>query len=179
VRVLGHLAALIGVKEDIVDVKGSSNKRLLVGSRNGNSTVTGSTSKGAYSPQALTNGAEINVDLDLVVLKGNKRKSKSRVAAKPEKKRDVKGGLRKSLARSTYLGRTSSRSTGSADISEGRIGDVGKLGGVTDHLEVTTLLFSRHGKLVPDVHPVTVLTVDALATNLNLNLGNKLLTREI
>jgi hypothetical protein len=89
VRVLGHLAALIGVKEDIVDVKGSSNKRLLVGSRNGNSTVTGSTSKGAYSPQALTNGAELNVDLDLVVLKGKKRKSQSRVAAKPELTTDV------------------------------------------------------------------------------------------
>ena len=122
-RVLGHLAALISVKEDIVDVKGSSNKRLLVSG--GYRYSSGSSSKGAYSPQALTDGAEINVNLDLVVLKGNKRKSKTRVAVEPEKKRDVKGGLRKSLARSTYLRRTSSRSTGSRDISERRIGDVG------------------------------------------------------
>jgi hypothetical protein len=34
-------------------------------------------------------------------------------------------------------------------------------------------------ELVPDVHPVTVLAVDALATNLNLNRLDKLLTREI
>jgi hypothetical protein len=30
VRVLGHLASLVGIKEDIVDVKRSSNKGLLV-----------------------------------------------------------------------------------------------------------------------------------------------------
>jgi hypothetical protein len=39
VRVLSHLAALIGVKEDIVDVKGSSNKRLLVSSGNRKSSA--------------------------------------------------------------------------------------------------------------------------------------------
>ena len=32
VRVLGHSASLVGVKEDIVDIKRSSNKRLVVGS---------------------------------------------------------------------------------------------------------------------------------------------------
>jgi hypothetical protein len=32
VRVLGHSATLIGIKEDIINVKGSSYKRLVVGS---------------------------------------------------------------------------------------------------------------------------------------------------
>ena len=35
------------------------------------------------------------------------------------------------------------------------------------------------GHLVPDVHPVAVLAIDALATNLNLNLGDELLTDEV
>jgi len=177
VGVLGHLAALVSVKEDIVDVKGSSNKRLLVGGAGGDSSGGGR--KVLDSPEALTDGTEINVDLDLVVLKSNKRKSKSGVTAKPEKKGNVKSGLRKSLARGTHLGRTTGSSTRTADISKGRISDVGKLGGVTDHLEVSALLLGRHGKLVPDVHPVTILTVNTLTTNLHLDLSNKLLTGEI
>jgi hypothetical protein len=175
--VLGHLSTLVSVKEDIVDVKRSGNKGLLVSSRNG--LRTGSAVKGLDSPQALTNRTEINVDLDLVVLKGNQRKSKSGVAAKPEKKGNVKGGLRKGLARGTDLGRSTGSGTRSTDISERRIGDVGKLGGVTNHLEVTAKLIGRHGKLVPDVHPVTVLTVNALTSNLNLNLSDELLSGEI
>jgi hypothetical protein len=51
--------------------------------------------------------------------------------------------------------------------------------GVTDHLVVTILLLLGESNLVPDVHPVTVLTVNALSTDLNLNLSNQLLTGEI
>ena len=177
VGVLGHLSALVGVKEDIVDVERSSNKRLLVSS--GTVAAFRRTSKVLDSPEALTDGTEVNVDLDLVVLKGNKRKSKSGVAAKPEKKRNVKSGLRKGLAGGTHLGRTARSSTGTSRFSKARVSDVGKLGGVTDHLEVTSCCSLEKGKLVPDVHPVTVLTVNALTTNLDLNLGDKLLTDEI
>ena len=172
--VLGHLAALISVEEDVVNIEGSSHEGLLVSS--GNSLGTGTQSR--HGPQALTNGAEINVDLHLVVLKGNQGKGKSGVAAKPEKKRHVKGGLRKSLAGSAHLGR-SSGSAGARHISEGGVSDVGKLGGVTDHLVVTRLLLLGKSKLVPDVHPVTVLAVNALTSNLHLNLGNQLLTNKI
>jgi hypothetical protein len=67
VRILSHLAALIRVQEDVVNVQGGSNKGLLVslGDRDGVSTCVGDTVDG---PQALTNGAEIDVDLDLVIL---------------------------------------------------------------------------------------------------------------
>jgi len=41
---------------------------------------------------------------------------------------------------------------------------------------VASLLLTSEGKLVPDVHPVTVLAIDTLATNLNLNHGDELLT---
>ena len=176
VGVLSHLAALISVKEDVVYVKGSSYKRLLVSTAYG--LCTGSR-KRLYGPQALTDGAEVNVNLNLVVLKGNKRKSKSRVAAEPELKWDVKSCLRKGIAGSAYLGGSSSGSTWSRNIGESGVGDVGKSSGVTNHLVVTSLLLLGKGKLVPDVHPVTVLTVNTLTSNLNLNLGNKLLTDKV
>jgi len=176
VGVLCHLSTLIGIKEDIVNVKRSGNKGLLVSLGDGSRT-TGSGR--VNSIEALTDRTEVNVDLDLVVLKGNQRKSKSGVAAKPELKRHVKSGLRKGVAGSTHLVRGTGSGTGTSNIGASRGGNVSKLGGVTDHLVVTSLLLLGKGKLVPDVHPVTVLTVNALTSNLNLNLGDELLTDEI
>ena len=85
---------------------------------------TGRTSKVLYGPQALTNGAEVNVNLDLVVLKSNQRKGKARVAAEPELKGYVKGGLRKSVTGSAYLRRSTSSGTGARYVGESRVGDV-------------------------------------------------------
>jgi len=171
VGVLCHLSTLISIKEDIVNVKRCGNKGLLVSLGGTGSTVHGE--------KTLTNRAEVNVDLDLVVLKGNQRKGKSGVAAKPELKGHVKSGLRKGVAGSTHLVRGTGSGTGSGNVSATGSGHVGKLGGVTDHLVVTRLLLLGKGKLVPDVHPVTVLTVNALSANLDLNLGDELLTNEI
>ena len=50
---------------------------------------------------------------------------------------------------------------------------------MTNHLPVATLLGGRHGHLVPDVHPVTVLAVNALTTNLHLHLRDELLTNVV
>jgi superfamily II DNA or RNA helicase len=50
------------------------------------------------------------------------------------------------------------------------------LGGVANHLEITSLLLGGESKLIPDVHPVTVLTVNSLASNLDLYLCDELLT---
>ena len=177
VGVLGHLSALIGIEEDIVDVERGSNQGLLVGGRGGLSGGGGA--QALDGPQALTDGAEINVDLHLVVLQGNQRKGKSGVSAKPEQQGNVEGGLREGVAGSAHLGGSTGGGAGTRHIGEGGISDVGKLGGVTDHLLVSALLLGGHGKLVPDVHPVTILAIDALATNLNLNLGDKLLTDEV
>ena len=179
VGVLGEAATLVGVQEHVVDVKGSSNEGLVVG--NGGSLGdlgTGTAVKLGDGPEALVNGAKIKVDLDLVVLKSDQGKGKTGVGAVPELKGNVKGGLGEGVARSTHLARGVGI-TGSVDVGEGRVGDEGKTSGVTDHLVVSRLLALSHGKLVPDVHPVTVLTVDALATNLDLHLGDELLTGEI
>jgi hypothetical protein len=189
VRVLCHSSALISVQKHVINVKRSSNQRLIVGNssrdRASNCVLTSSTRervavavKGSNSPETLINRSDVKVNLDLVVLKSNQRKSKTRVGVEPELKRNIKGSLRKSITRSTHLTR-SQGVTRRLNIRERRISDEGKLSGVTNHLEVTSLLFRGHCKLVPDVHPVTILTVNSLTTNFNLNLGNKLLSRVI
>jgi hypothetical protein len=66
VRVLCHLSALIRIKEDIVNIKRSSNKRLLVSSCDWDRTSGGS--KVVNSPETLANWADIKVNLDFVIL---------------------------------------------------------------------------------------------------------------
>ena len=65
-RVLCHLASFIGIKEDIVDVKRSSNKGLLVSSTD--RLDSSGSSEGLDGPQALSNRSDIKVDLNFVVL---------------------------------------------------------------------------------------------------------------
>jgi len=130
VRVLGHAAALVGVKEDVVDVKRRCNKRVVVGSAMLFAVVDGI--------EALFDWAKVKVDLHLVVLEGNERKGKARVAAVPELERHVKSGLRQRIARLAYLVRYSVASI--ANISVVFVGEVGKLGSLANHLVVTTLL---------------------------------------
>ena len=179
VRVLGHSAALVGVKEHVIDVERSSNQRLVVGSSDLHVRASARRAvKALDSPEHLVNRTDVKVDLNLVVLKSDQRQSKARVAAVPELKRHVKRGLRQGVARSADLARGQAIAR-TIDVGERRIRDVGKLSRVTDHLVVTALLLLGERELVPDVHPVTVLAVDSLATNLDLNGGDHVLTREI
>ena len=73
----------------------------------------------------------MNVNLDFVVLKSNKGKSKTYVAVEPEFKGNVEGGL-----------------------WGGVTGD-----GVTSHYLVSGTFSEWEGKFVPDVHPVRVVLV--------------------
>jgi hypothetical protein len=175
VGVLGHLSALIGIQEDEINVDRGSNKGLLVGAGDSLRSTGGDVSQRLDSPQALTNRSEIDVNLDLVVLESNQRKSKTRVSAKPEEERDVESGLRKGLAGSANLSGSTNSGAGAVDLSEGGISDVGELSGVANHLVVTSLLLRRESELIPDVHPVTILTIDSLTADLDLDLSNELL----
>jgi hypothetical protein len=177
VGVLRHLPALISVKEDVVNVEGGGNKGLLVGSGNRDSSAVGGNA--VDRPEALADGAEIKVDLDLVVLKGNQGEGKSRVPAEPELEGHVEGGLREGVAGSANLGGRARGSAGARNTGEGGVRDVGELGGVSNHLEVPTLLLGGERNLVPDVHPVSVLAINALSADLNLNLGDELLADEV
>jgi hypothetical protein len=185
VGVLSHTSALIGVQEDVVDVERGSNERLVVSSvdtatssrrrRDGSGTTA---AERADSPQALINGADIEVDLNLVILKSNQRKSKTRVTAIPELEGDIESSLREGIAGGANLTRSVSLARTIDGVKRG-IGDKGELGGVSNHGIVTLLLVNGESKVVPDVHPVTILAVNALTTDLDLNLGNQLLTGEI
>jgi hypothetical protein len=173
--VLGHLSALVSIQEDEINIDRGGNKGLLVSS--GDSLrSTSCIRERLNSPQALTNGSEVNIDLDLVVLESNQRQSQTGVSAKPEEEGDVQGGLRESLAGGANLTGAASGSARAVDVGESGVAQVGQLGGVSNHLVVTSLLLRREGKLIPDVHPVTILAVNSLASNLNLNEGNELLT---
>ena len=177
VGVLRHLPALISVEEDVVNVEGGGNKGLLV--RGGNRDSSGRSANAVYGPEALADGAEIKVDLDLVVLEGNQGEGKSRVPAEPELEGHVERGLREGVAGSANLGGRARGSAGALNAGEGRVRDVGELSGVSNHLEVPTLLLGGERDLVPDVHPVSVLAIDALSADLNLNLGDELLADEV
>ena len=176
VGVLGHTSALIGVEEDVVNVEGSGDEGLVVGG--GDLGGRRASVEGGHSPQALLNGADIKVNLDLVILKGDEGQSQTGVAAEPELEGDIEGGLGESIAGGANLARSVSVAR-AVNVVEGGVGDEGQLGSVADHLEVTALLLGGHSELVPDVHPVTVLAVNALATDLNLNLRDELLTGEV
>jgi hypothetical protein len=178
VGVLSHTPALISVQEDVVNIERSGDEGLVVGTGDLGGSLGGSRGKAGHSPQALLNRTDIKVDLDLVVLKGDKGKGQTGVAAKPELKGDIESGLGESIAGSANLARSVSIAR-AINVVEGGVSDEGKLGSVADHLEVTALLLGRHSKLVPDVHPVAVLAIDTLATDLNLHLGDELLTGEV
>jgi hypothetical protein len=182
VGVLSHTSALISVQEDVVDIERGSDQRLVVGvvyttTDRGVSSVVGAI-KRTNSPQALIDGTDIKVDLDLVILKSNQRKSKTGVAAIPELKGDIQSSLGESIAGGANLTRSISLAR-TIDRVERRVSDESKLSGVADHSIVTSLLINGKSKVVPDVHPVTILAINALTTDLNLNLRNQLLTREV
>jgi len=179
VGVLGHAPALVGVQEDVVDVEGSGNEGLVVC---GGNTATGSGAeslvKRTDGPQTFINGADIEVDLDFVVLKGDQGQGKTGVTAVPELEGNVEGGFREGIAGSANLARGVALAR-TVDVIERGIGDKGEFGGVSDHTVVTADLVNGQGEVVPDVHPVTVLAINALTTDFDFNLRNKLFTGEV
>jgi hypothetical protein len=74
-RVLSHASALISVKENIVNIEGSSYKRLVVGSTSRLLVNFSGSVHLIYSPEALVNGTEVKINLNFVVLKSNEGNS--------------------------------------------------------------------------------------------------------
>jgi len=175
VGVLSHASALVGIEENVINVERSSYERLRVSTSGFDVLVGGGTNLG-NSEKALVHRADLDVNLDLMVLKSNEGKSKTGVAAEPELKGNVERGLRESLAGGADRVGDIGTGASSGDLSEILVGKVGKLCGITNHLVETVLLFGSKSKLVPDVHPVTVLSVDALTTDLNLNHRDELVS---
>jgi len=171
VRHLGELAALVRVEVDVVDIERGGGETALADAVADRVGVRGV----RVIPADIVEGVELEVDADLVVLEGDQRQSKTWVAAEPELERDVQGvhrGARGDDLRSEGL-------TAIAVVVASRstlVQEVRKLWDIADHLGITGLLASLLGELVPNVKPVTVLLVNALTTDLNLNIIDDVVT---
>ena len=129
-------------------------------------------------PAQVVQGVELQVDADLVVLKSNQRQRQTRVAAEPELQRNVQSVHRRA-AGNDLRGK---RLTAIAVVVTARttlVDQVGQLRDVTDHLGVTGLLSRLLRELVPNVEPVTIMLINTLATDLNLNVADDVVTNPV
>jgi len=172
---LGELAALISVEVDVVDEEGRGDE---VG---GGNAVADDVDVGVLGSRIVAEVADVvegEVDADLVVLEGDEREREARVAAEPELEGDVEGVLRGAVA--DLVGRVGLTRgavvvAGLATLDD----EVGELGDVANHLGVAGLLTRLLGELIPDVEPLAVVLVDALSTDLELNLADEVVANPV
>jgi len=171
-RVLGELAALIRVEVDVIYEERASLEALLT-------HVVGQGS--LVGPAHVLNRGKVNLELDLVVLEGNQRQGKARVAAVEELQGDVQSVRRGAPADSSGLNRGVAASRGAGIVTglATSLKQVDELRHVADHTSVTTLLARGQRQLVPDVHPVAILLIDLLATDLQLHLLDEVVARPV
>ena len=163
---LGEAATLIRVEVDVINIEGGGDE-----ARGGDTVADGVGRGGAryVVPAEILDLIHLEVDLDLVVLEGNQGERKARVAAEPELERDVERVLRRAVG---DLGERVGLTTGAgivaglATLNE----DVHELRNVAYHLRIAGLLARLLREFIPDVEPVTVVTVNALAADLKLNI---------
>jgi hypothetical protein len=175
VRDLGELAALIGIEVDVVDVERRGDE---VGRSN---AITDNVNVGVLGRGVEAEVADVvegEVDADLVVLERDERERKARVAAEPELEGDVEGVLRGAvldLVGGVRLARGAVVVAGLAALND----QVGELGDVANHLGIAGLLARLLGELIPDVEPLTVVLVDALTTDLELDLADEVVANPV
>jgi len=173
VRDSGEASALIRVEVDVVDIQGGRDQ-----ARGGN-TVTdlvggGSGTIGIVEAQVVE-GLEFQVDLHLVVLEGNQGKSKTRVAAEPELQRNVQGVL--GGARGNLVERVGFTITAIGIAVLTALDDqVHQLGNIANHVGIPSLLTRLLGQLVPDLEPITIVLVDLLTANLEVDVVDQVVT---
>ena len=107
----------------------------------------------------ISKGAELEVKLDLVILESNQRQSQTRVAVEPE----LEGNIEAASGISSKI----------ANLFAGSTSDI------ANHVIITITLASGDSKFSPDIHPVAILTVNELTTDLNLSLLNHGITNTI
>jgi len=169
-------AALVRVKVDIVDVeRGGDEAR-------GGDTVTDLVRGGGGAigivEAEVVEGLELEVDLDLVVLEGNEGESQARVAAEPELEGNVQRvlrGARRDLVEGVGL---TVAAIGIADLTA--LDDqVDELGDVAYHVGIPSLFARLLRELVPDLEPVTIVLVNLLAANLEVDVVDQVVTHPV
>ena len=172
---LSELATLIRVEVDVVDVEGRSDEassRDTVTDRVGIAELRGDV------PAEVADVLEVEVDTDLVVLERDQRERKTRVAVEPELERDVQSVLRRALeALNACVGLAAGAAVVAVLATLGE--QVRELGRVANHLGIAGLLARLLGELIPDLEPVAIVLVDALAANLELDALDKLVTNPV
>ena len=104
-----------------------------------------------------------------MVLQGNKRKRETDVAIEPELERDEEnlGGL---VLRRPLLERTRMLRLIETFTTKNRS---------SDHVLITSTLAGRDGKVIPDLEPITELTVNLLATDFDVDFTDEVMTKII
>ena len=162
---LGEAAALLRVEVDVVNIERRRDEARGIDAVDDRRLV---------GPAEVAELVELKVDLDLVVLERNERESEAGVAVEPELERDVESVLwRAAAALGARVGLAAKAVIVSATIGADLRERVDELRDIANHLGVAGLLARRARQLIPDVEPVTVVLVDALAADLNLNIADE------
>ena len=166
VGLLGETTALLRVEVDVVDVE--RRRREGLGRR-----ARGVTRR--LRIRAVLPRLEVDGDADFVVLERNERDRKTRVATEPELERDVERLRRRTRSGNTGLRDFRRRArrietNARARLEENEVVRVADEG--VERRDVARL----RAELRPDLHPVTVLAVDALAADFDLNLLDEAVT---
>lgn len=180
VRLLREAAALLRVEVDLVNLERRSRERL--GSRRERARRDRARAEARRRARrdvvlvaAVDELLELDVDADLVVLERNERDRETRVAAEPELERDVER-----LRRRARAGRAGVRELRARARTVEReallVLEEDEVVRVADHVIESRDRARILGELRPDLHPVTVLAVDALTTDLELNLLDESVT---
>jgi hypothetical protein len=172
---LGELAALIRVEVDVVDIQ---RRRHQARSRHAVADGVGVAQLRSLLPAQVAQVVELQVDAHLVVLEGDQRQGQTRVAVEPELQGDVQSVLRRALAHLVGGVRLATRAVIVAVLTTLEQ-QVHQLRHVANHLGVAGLLTGLLGELVPDLEPVTIVLVDALATDLQLDIADQVVAHPV
>jgi hypothetical protein len=161
VALLGKAAALLSVEVHVVNIEGSGRKGL--GGRSGGVT------RGNLKVLAVLPSFEVDVDANLVVLEGDEGDRKTGVAAEPELEGDVEGLGRGTTAGDAGDGGLRRRAGGIESDTVAALEEHEVVGVADEGVERRDVARFR-GELGPDLHPVTILAINALAADFELNL---------
>jgi len=185
VRLLGEAAALLRVEVDVVDVDRGGHQLELGDRRHAVAEGVGGEDLAGQSrvavavvdvgEAAVVVLLELDVDAHLVVLQGDERDRQAGVAAVPELERDVqrlegRAGTGQARVRGLRGGARGVQGDTRAVLEEDEVG------AVAHHVVERHLGAQRLRELGPDLHPVTVLAIDARTTDLDLHLLDEAVT---
>jgi len=170
-RLLREPAALLSVQVHVVDVQGRGGQRL-------GSQIVHRRTYSSLSVLAVLPRLEVDVDAHLVVLQRDQGDGQTGVAAEPELQRNVQRLRGSSGARYARDSRLVRRASG---IQTQTVRPL-------HQYQVMSVTYQRlqradgsglSRELSPDLHPVTILAINALATNLNLHLLDQAVTNVV